>query len=67
MISTPLSIENPVRSPAHCATDEADLGLQGHLHVPLYLIVGGRVKEDLYQLQWSVINSHSYKQDILAN
>ena len=35
----------------HGAADEAELGLQGHLHILLYLIVGGRVKVDLDQLQ----------------
>ena len=31
----------------HGATDEAELGLQGHLHIPLYLVVGGSVEVDL--------------------
>ena len=35
----------------HGATDEAELGLQGHLHILLYLVIGGRVKVDLDQLQ----------------
>ena len=35
----------------HGAADEAELGLQGHLHIPLYLVIGGRVKVDLDQLQ----------------
>ena len=37
----------------HGAADEAELGLQGHLHIPLYLVIGGRVKVDLDQLQGS--------------
>ena len=40
----------------HGATDEAKLGLQGHLHVPLYLVIGGRVEEDLDNLQVSVLD-----------
>ena len=32
-------------------TDEADLGLQGHPDVLLYLVVGGRAKLDLDQMQ----------------
>ena len=35
----------------HGAANEAKLGLQGHLHILLYLVVGGRVKIDLDQLQ----------------
>ena len=31
----------------HGAADETELGLQGHLHIPLYLVVGGRVEVDL--------------------
>ena len=33
------------------ATDEADLGLQGHPDVLLYLVVGGRAELDLDQMQ----------------
>ena len=36
---------------AHGAADEAKLGLQGHLHILLYLVIGGRVEVDLDQLQ----------------
>ena len=32
---------------AHGTANEAELGLQGHLHIPLYLVVGGGVKVDL--------------------
>ena len=35
----------------HGAANEAELGLQGHLHILLYLVVGGRVKVDMDQLQ----------------
>ena len=35
----------------HGAADEAELGLQGHLHILLYFVIGGRVKVDLDQLQ----------------
>ena len=35
----------------HGAADEAELGLQGHLHISLYLVVGRRVEVDLDQLQ----------------
>ena len=38
----------------HGATNEAELGLQGHLNVPLYLVVGGRVEVDLNQLEGPV-------------
>ena len=34
----------------HGAADEAELSLQGHLHIPPYLVIGGRVKIDLNQL-----------------
>ena len=43
----------------HGAADEAELGLQGHLHITLYLVVGGRIEVDLDQLHWSVIDSPS--------
>ena len=33
------------------ATNEADLGLQGHPDVLLYLVVGGRAELDLHQMQ----------------
>ena len=33
----------------HGATDEAELGLQGHLHIPLNLIIGGGVEVNLDQ------------------
>ena len=32
---------------SHGAADEAELGLQGHLHISLHLVVGGRVEVDL--------------------
>ena len=35
----------------HGAANETKLGLQGHLNIPLYLIIGGRVEVDLDQLQ----------------
>ena len=31
----------------HGASNDAELGLQGHLHIPLYLIIGCSVEEDL--------------------
>ena len=34
----------------HGATNDTKLGLQGHLHVPLYLVIGGCVEVDLDQL-----------------
>ena len=40
----------------HGAADKAELGLQGHLYIPLYLVIGGRVKVNLYQLQWGVVD-----------
>ena len=43
----------------HGATDEAKLGLQGHLHIPLYLVIGGRVKVDLDQLQRGIVDGGS--------
>ena len=43
----------------HGAADEAKLGLQGHLHIPLYLVVGGRVEIDLDQFQGGVLDSPS--------
>ena len=36
---------------SHGAADEAKLGLQGDLHIPLNLVIGGRVEENLNQLQ----------------
>ena len=39
----------------HGAADEAELGFQCHLHVSLYLVIGGRVEVDLYQLQGGVL------------
>ena len=52
----------------HGAANEAKLGLQGHLHIPLYLVVGGSVKVDLDQLQggglegggWGELQFHQY-------
>ena len=38
---------------SHGAADEAELGLQGHLHIPLYLVIGRSVEVDLDQLQGS--------------
>ena len=35
----------------HGAADEAELGLQGHLHIPLYLIIGGRVEVDVNRVK----------------
>ena len=35
----------------HGAANKAKLGLQGHLHILLYLVVGGRVEIYLDQLQ----------------
>ena len=45
---------------AHGAADEAELGLQGHLHIPLYLVIGGRVEVDLDQLQGGVVDGGSW-------
>ena len=39
----------------HGAPDEAELGLQRHLHIPLYLVKGGSIKKYLEQLQRSVV------------
>ena len=39
---------------SHGAAGEAELGLQGHLHIPLYLVIGRCVKVDLDQLQGSI-------------
>ena len=36
---------------SHGAPDQTQLGVDCHLHVPLYLIIGGRVKVDLDHLQ----------------
>ena len=33
---------------SHGAADEAELGLQSHLHILLYLVIGGCVKVNLY-------------------
>ena len=44
----------------HGAADEAELGLQGHLHIPLYLVIGGSVEVDLDQLQGNVVYSGSW-------
>ena len=35
----------------HGAADEAELGLKGHLHITLYLVIGGGVKVDLDQIR----------------
>ena len=35
----------------HGAADETKLGLKGHLHITLYLVIGGCVKVNLDQLQ----------------
>ena len=43
----------------HGAADEAELGHQGHLHILLYLVIGGSVEEDLNQRQGSVLNDRS--------
>ena len=40
----------------HGAADEAELGLQGHLHILLNLIIGGCVKVYLDQLQGGILN-----------
>ena len=40
----------PTKEP-HCAPDETQLGLSLDLLVPLDLVVGGRVKVDLHQLE----------------
>ena len=45
----------------HGSTDEAELGLQGHLHIPLYLVVGCRVEVDLDQLQFSILDGGSWR------
>ena len=37
----------------HSAADEANLGGQSHLDIPLYFIIGGCVEVDLDQLQGS--------------
>ena len=34
----------------HGAANEAKLGLKGHLHILLYLVIGGSVEVDLDQL-----------------
>ena len=34
----------------HSAANEAKLGLQGHLHISLYLVIGSCVKVDMIQL-----------------
>ena len=47
MISTPLMMENPVRSPM----DETELGLNLDLLVSLDVVKGRRVKVDLHQLE----------------
>ena len=39
----------------HGAADEAELGLQGHLHIPLNVVICGRVEIDLDQFHWSVL------------
>ena len=39
----------------HGAADEADLSGYSHLDIPLYLVIGGRVKVDLDQLQGSIL------------
>ena len=36
---------------SHGAPDQTQLGVDGHLHVSLYLIIGRCVKEDLDHLQ----------------
>ena len=44
----------------HGATNEAKLGLQGHLHIPLYHVIGGCVKVDLDQLQGAILYGGSW-------
>ena len=39
----------------HGAADEADLSSDCHLDILLYLVIGGRVKVDLNQLQGSIL------------
>ena len=48
----------------HGAADEAELGLQGHLHIPLYLVIGGRVEVDLDQLQGGGLYRGSLEENI---
>ena len=43
----------------HGAANEAELGLQGHLHIPLNVVIGGRVKIDLDQFHWSILYKRS--------
>ena len=51
---------------SHGATDEAELGLQGHLHILLYLVICGRVKVDLYQLQGRILEDTNWNYKILS-
>ena len=50
----------------HGPADEAELGLQGHLHIPLYLVVGRRVKVDLDQLQGSKVYFGTWNKTIIC-
>ena len=43
----------------HGAADEAELGLQGHLHISLNFIISGRVKVDLEKIKRSVLYVHT--------
>ena len=38
----------------HGAANEAELGLQGHLHIPLYLVICGRGEVDLDKLEATI-------------
>ena len=46
---------------SHGAADQTQLGVDRHLHVSLYLVIGGRVKVDLNHLQGSGGNGGVWK------
>ena len=53
--------DREAREKTHGASNKADLILNFDLHIPLNLIKGGGVKEDLNQLQGWVIQFLSWK------